>query len=127
MSILAFSHSLPPSVSHHVASPGVVLQPPEGHLLILCAGPPVVGVRMDADAPARREQPYHLYVLRLHEPHEVFHYDVDAILVEVAVVAEAEQVELQALALHHALAGDVHYAYLGEVRLPCYVSSTSGA
>ena len=34
-----------------------------------------------------------------------------------AVVTEAEQVQLQALALHHLHVGDVRDAYLGKVRL----------
>ena len=38
---------------------------------------------------------------------------------EVAVVAEGEEIKLQALALHHLLVGDVEDAYLGEIGLSC--------
>ena len=38
---------------------------------------------------------------------EVFHYDVHAILVESTMIAEAEQVEFQTLALYHLDIGDI--------------------
>ena len=87
------------------------------HLLVLRARPAVVGERIDADASSWHEDACHLDVLRLHESDEVLHDDVDAVLVEAAVIAEAEEVEFQALALHHSFVGQVADAYLGEVRL----------
>ena len=77
----------------------------------------VVGIGIDADAPAGREEAYDLDVLGFHQAHKVFHDLVDAVLMEVAVVAEGEEVELQALRLHHALAGDVEDLDLGKVGL----------
>ena len=38
---------------------------------------------------------------------------------EIAVVAEREEIQLQALALHHAPFGDVHDADFRKVRLAC--------
>ena len=59
------------------------------------AGLAVVAVRVDGDAAARGELAPDLDVLRIHERDEVLHDDVHAVLVEVAVVAEAEQVQLE--------------------------------
>ena len=77
----------------------------------------IVGERMYGYSSARREYAPHFKVARIHKPHKVFHYDIDTILVEVAVVAETEKIQLQALALHHILARYVAYDYLGEIRL----------
>ena len=82
-----------------------------------CAGLAVVAVRVDGDAAAGRELAPHLDVLRIHERDQVFHDDVHAVLVEVAMVAEAEQVQLQALAFHHALARHIGDVDGGEVGL----------
>ena len=81
-------------------------------------GAAVVGVRVDADAAARGEQARHLDVLRVHEADEVFHDDVHAVFVEVAVVAETKQVEFQAFAFHHAAVGQVTDADFRKVGLP---------
>ena len=77
----------------------------------------VIGKRVDGNAPARRELAEHLDVLRVHQRNQVFHDDVDAVLMEVAVVAEAEQIQLERLALHHLLRRDVADDDGGEVRL----------
>ena len=67
----------------------------------------IIGKRLDADAATRVKQADNLEIFGIHQFHQVFHDDVDAILMEVAVVAEAEEIELQTLALDHAHAGDV--------------------
>ena len=95
----------------------VVQEPVVGHLLVLGAWRAVVGIGIDADAAARREEADDLDVLGLHEADKVLHDGVHAVLVEIAVVAETEEVELQALGLHHQLGGQVVDAYLGEVGL----------
>lgn len=77
------------------------------HLLELRAGTSVIGIRINGDASARGEDTRHLNILRVHQMNEVFHYDVHAIFVESSVIAEAEQIELQALALHHLDIGDI--------------------
>ena len=97
----------------------VVLEPVLGQLLVLGAGTAVVGVGVDGDAAAGGEDTCDLDVFGGHEAYEVFHDDVDAVLMEVAVVAEAEEVELQALALHHQRARDVVDDDVSKVGLAC--------
>ena len=89
------------------------------HLFVLCAWLAIIGIRMDADAASWQEETCYLDVLRFHKADEVLHNNVDAILVETAVIAEAEEVELKAFALHHSLVGQVTDANLCEVGLSC--------
>ena len=93
-------------------------QPLFRQLLVFRAGAAVVGVGMDADAATGCEQSQHLDVTRVHQLHEVLHNGVDAILVEIAIVTEGEQIEFQALALHHPFVGDVKNLDFGVVGLP---------
>ena len=86
-------------------------------LLVFRAGTAVIGVRIDGYPPSRDEQPCHFDVFRIHQLDEVLHDHVDAVLVETSVVAEAEEIELQALALDHPEVRDIGDAYLREVRL----------
>ena len=88
-----------------------------GHLLVLGTRTAVVGIGIDADAAARQEEPQHLNVLGVHETDEIFHDDVDAVLVEIAVIAEREEIELEALRLHHSLVGQIHDLDFSEVGL----------
>ena len=77
----------------------------------------VVRERFDGDAATRIEQPDDLQILRIHQLDQVFHNDIHAVLMEVAVVAEAEEVELETLALHHQRARDVINNKVTEVGL----------
>ena len=86
-------------------------------LLILGAWLAIVGIRPDADATTRSEDTCHLDVFRIHQLDEVLHDDVDTVLMEVAMVAETEEVKLQALALHHLHIWYVTDANLRKVRL----------
>ena len=88
------------------------------HLLELRAGTSVIGIRVDRDAATRGKDTCHLDILRIHQMNEVFHYNVHAIFVESSVIAEAEQIELQALALHHLDIGDIANTDFRKVRLP---------
>ena len=88
-----------------------------GHPFIFGARKAVVGKGIDADAATGSEDASHLYIFGLHETDEIFHDDVDTVLMEVAVVAETEEVELEALALYHQFARDVHDANLCKVGL----------
>jgi len=81
------------------------------------AGSAVVAVGVDGQAAAGEELAPDLDVLGVHELDEVLHYDVDAVLVEVTVIPEGEEVELQGLAFDHALGRDVGDRYRSEVRL----------
>lgn len=78
-----------------------------GEFFVFCAGASVVGKRVDADAAAGREESGDLNVFGVHKADEVLHDDIDDVLVEIAVVAEAHEVELQRLALDHPAARDV--------------------
>ena len=77
----------------------------------------VVGKGIDADAAAGEEVAGHLQVLGIHEAHEVLHDNVDTVLMEIAVVAEREEVELERLALHHPLARDITNVEVPEIGL----------
>ena len=85
------------------------------HVLMLTVAK--VGKRLDGDASSGIEQADDLQILGIHQLDQVLHDDVDTILMEIAVVAEAEQVELQALALDHALARDIVDNDMAEVGL----------
>lgn len=87
------------------------------HFLPAGAGAAIVAVGVDGDAATGGELTPDLDILGVHEPDEVLHDDVHAVLMEVAVIAEGEEVELQALALHHALIGDIGDGDGGKVRL----------
>ena len=86
--------------------------------LVLGAGAAVVGVRVDGDATTWREEAGDLYVLGIHQLDEVLHYLVDAVLVEITVVAETEQIEFEALALHHLNTWNIVDNDMTEVGLP---------
>lgn len=79
----------------------------------------IIGKRYDRYTASRCEDSAHLYIAGVHQFHEIFHDDIDAILMEVAVVAEAEEIELETLALHHIFVGDIIYYYMSEIRLAC--------
>ena len=78
----------------------------------------VIAKGHNANAPARREVARHLDILRVHQTDQVIHDNVDTILVEGTMRAEAKEVELEALALNHTHVRDVLYIYSSEVRLP---------
>ena len=75
------------------------------HVLMLAVA--IIGKRFDADAPARIKQADDLQILGIHQLDQVLHDDVHTILMKIAMVAEAEQVEFQAFALDHAHTRDV--------------------
>ena len=76
-------------------------------LFPLCTRLAIVCVWIDGQTTARRKLAPHLDIFRIHQLHEIFHDDVDTILVKVAVISEAEQIKLQAFALHHPHVGNV--------------------
>ena len=87
-------------------------------LELLMIGVRVVGEWIDTDSSARHEIAGDLKILRIHQFDQIFHDDVHAILMKIAVVAEGEEVELEALALHHPLARDITDVQVSEIRLP---------
>ena len=89
------------------------------HFLIFGARLAIVCKGVDADASSGYKDACHLNVLGLHEADEVLHDDVDTVLVEAPMIPEAEEVEFEALALHHTFVREVADAYLSKVWLPC--------
>ena len=70
----------------------MVEKPLFGQLFIFSARPAVVAVRVNADAAARSENTGYFDIFGVHQADKVFHDDVDAILMEGSVIAEAEQI-----------------------------------
>jgi hypothetical protein len=77
------------------------------HLSILRSRTPIVGIGIDRDATTRCKEAKDLNILRIHQFHQVFHDLIDAILMEITMVTEREEIEFQALALYHPLARDI--------------------
>ena len=80
-------------------------------LLVLSAGAAIVAEGQDADASSWGEVPKDLDVARVHQLDEILHDDIHTVLMEGTVITEAEEVELEALALNHLHIGDVADVY----------------
>ena len=85
------------------------------HFLVILVA--VVGERLDGDAATGIEQADDFQILGIHQLDQVLHDDVHAVLVEVAVVTEAEEIEFEALTLHHQCARDIINNNVSEVGL----------
>ena len=72
-----------------------------GKLLIFRAGTAVIGIGPDGNPAPRGKYARNFYIFGLHEPDKILHDHVHAILMKISMVAEAEQIKLEALALHH--------------------------
>ena len=70
-------------------------------------GVAIIGERIDGNTTARHKHAHHLEILGVHKFHQILHDNVHAVLMKIAVIAEAEKIEFQALAFHHSLARDV--------------------
>ncbi len=92
-------------------------KPLPGQLFPLGAGTAVIGVGIDGDAAARGKEARHLNVLGVHELDEILHDGVHAVLVEVSVAAETEQIQFQGLGFHHLHVRHVADADFRKVRL----------
>ncbi len=79
----------------------MIHHPMARHLLVLRPRFSVVAIRIDRDATTRSELAPYLDVARVHQLDQIVHDDVDTILMEIAVIAEAEQVQLERFALYH--------------------------
>ena len=86
---------------------------------VLMFGVAIVGERLDGDTPTGIEQADDFQIFGIHQLDQILHDDVHAVLVEVAMVAEAEEVEFEALALHHQRAWNVINNDVPEVGLTC--------
>ena len=89
------------------------------HLFELCSRTTIISVWIDGNTTTWSKDSGYFNVFGIHEAHEVFHYYVYAVLMEVAVVAETEEVEFEALALYHLGSGNIVYDYASEVGLAC--------
>ena len=86
---------------------------------VLVFGVGIVGEGVDADAASWGEDAGYLKILRIHQSDQVFHDDVHAVFVEIAVIAERKEIELERLGLHHLLPWNVGDIDSSEVGLPC--------
>ena len=73
----------------------------ERQLLIFCSWSAIVGVWMNCNASTWREDASDLDVTRIHKTNQVFHYYIDTVFMKVAMIAETEKIEFQALAFDH--------------------------
>ena len=95
----------------------VVYESLHRHVFVFCTWLPKVGIGVNANATTWGENPSHLNIFGLHEIDEILHDDIDAIFVKCTMIAEAEQIEFQALAFHHALSRNIADTNLCKVRL----------
>ena len=65
---------------------------PGGQVPVFRPGPSVVGERMNRNATTRGEQPGDFDIFRVHEPDQIFHDDIDAVFMEVAMIPETEKI-----------------------------------
>ncbi|MDN5296646.1 MAG: hypothetical protein PWQ71_752 [Bacteroidota bacterium] len=72
-----------------------------GQLLIFSPLFSIVGIRIDADSAAWRKYSRYFDILRLHQSNQVFHDNIDTVLVKCAMIAKTEQIEFQTFALNH--------------------------
>ena len=73
----------------------------ECQLLVLGSWSAIVGVWMNCNASTWREDASNFDITRIHKTNQVFHYYIDTVFVEVAMITEAEEIELEALAFDH--------------------------
>ena len=105
------------SVIHLFGVQVVVRKALPGYLFPLCSGSAVITVGVDGDTASGEEFAPDLNIGGLHQLYQVVHYYINAVLMEIPVVAEAEKIELQRFALHHFYTGDIGDIDRGKVRL----------
>ena len=69
-----------------------MLHPELSHLLVFRSRPSVVAIRIDGDSSSWRKDTCYLDILWFHQFNQVFHDDIYAILMEVAMITETEEV-----------------------------------
>ena len=79
-----------------------------------------VGKRNDGNTAAGHEYAAHFDIFGIHEFYEVFHYYINAVLMEIPVVAKAEEIEFQAFAFYHLGSGNIIYYDTTEIGLTCF-------
>ena len=56
------------------------------------AGIAIVGKRHNRNPATRHEDTANFDIARMHQRHKVFHNDIDAVFMEIAMVAKAEEI-----------------------------------
>ena len=84
----------------------------------------MVAVGIDGEAAAGEEFAPDFDVSGMEEVDQVVHDDIYAVFMEVAVIAEAEEVELQGFAFYHEISGNVGDVDGGKIGLPCLRAET---
>ena len=87
------------------------------HLLPRSAFFAIVTVWIDGNPPSWKEFAPHLYVFGIHEPDQVIHDDIHTVFMKIPMIAEAEQIEFQRLALYHPLRRHIGNIQGGKIRL----------
>ena len=77
-----------------------------------------VGKGIDRNTAAGQEIAGDFDVLGIHEFDQILHDDIDAVLMKIAMIAEREEIEFEALAFHHPLTRDITDVEVSEVGLP---------
>ena len=85
-----------------------------------CSLHAMVAVGIDGEAAAGKEFAPDFDVAGMEEVDQVVHDDIDAVFMEVTVIAEAEEVEFQGFAFYHEISGDVGDVDGGKIGLPCF-------
>lgn len=78
-----------------------------GNLLPFGSSLAVVAIGIDGNAASGQKFAPYFDILGVQQSDEVLHDDVDAVLMEIPMIAEGEEIEFQALALHQFLIGDI--------------------
>ena len=87
------------------------------HFFPFCTRLTVIAVRINGNSAAWEKFSPYFDIFRLHKLNKVIHNDVNAVLVEISVIAEAEQVELQGFALDHLYIGHIGNIDRRKIRL----------
>ena len=90
---------------------------PENDYLVSLDCPEFIGIRTYGYAATWSEQPDNFNITGLHQSDQIFHDDVDAVFMEITVIAETEQIQFQTFAFHHFLARNIIYDDMPEIRL----------
>ncbi len=89
-----------------------------------CSLHPMVAVGVDGEAAAGEEFAPDFDIPGMEEVNQVIHDDIYAVFMEVAVIAEAEEVELQGFTFYHEISGNVGDVDGGKIGLPCLRAET---
>lgn len=99
-------------------------QPVLSKFFPLCSLHTVVAVGVDGEAAAGKEFAPDFDVPGMEEVNQVIHDDIDAVFMEITVIAEAEEVELQGFTFYHEISGNVGDVDGGKIGLPCLRAET---